>query len=400
MARSSRLTTALLLCGLALLTGGCAFFGGQQANTAPRPTQTVLVPGTPAPPAPSGWFSVLSGWRLTDETAASSLVASFAQPGRVAGCALPAGRELAGKPYFALSNDAGRTWHLSLIPGAPDGNQCVVLADARQPDTFAVNLLVSSSPNLTYLTTDAGHTWQTLHADSTHYIELYGRSVQLVDGHLFAVLAPHSGGTWQFAERDPDGTWQALDASLPYAHVGTGSSVYTQPPQAYAVDPDDPARIYAVMPSGSTGMTLYGTHDDGATWHTLYSWGTSSRMALWTGESGTVFAQDLRDHGTANQFFYSPDGGATWIGSGLHHQGGTGADAIFPSAIGRVVTLADQLIFNLDPATGVFSVLAHDPVFTANLYGSFTCAAVEGSRPTLLCGDEYSTYGMPLPVRR
>lgn len=396
MARASRHSTALVLllpCGLALLASGCAFSGDQHTSTPPRPTPTVQAPGTPAPPAPSGWFGALSGWRLTDETAASGLVASFARPGRVAGCALPAGPQLAGKPLFVLSDDAGHTWRMYPISGAPATVQCTVLADTRQPDTFVVDLSLVSHPDVVYLTTDAGHTWQTLQADASHYVQTYGDTAQLVAGHLIAVLA---GATWELAERDPDGTWHALDATLPHAREGA----YTQSPQAYAVDPADPTHIYAIMPVGPTGMTLYGTRDDGATWHALYSWPTSTRMALWTAGGGKVFVQDLIDYGTANQFFYSPDGGATWVGSGLHHRGAPGeADHIFPSATGRVVTLDDQLIFNLDPATGVFSLLAPDPRFvTPDGYGVFTCAMVEGAQPTLLCGDQYATYGLPLPA--
>jgi hypothetical protein len=396
VARLSRCSTPLLLCCLALLTGGCAFFGGgQQVNTAPGPTPTMQAPGTPAPPPPNGWFPALSGWRLMGVNV-GGLTASYARPGRVVGCALPAG-ERSGKPIFALSDDAGHTWHASSIPGALAALQCSALADSQQPDTFVVDLAVASNPDLVYLTTDAGRTWQAVQGDASHNVRIYGGNMQLVAGHLIAVLAPQPGtaaaSAWELSERNPDGTWHALDANLPHAHEGGG----TQPPQAYAADAADPTHIYAAMPVGSTGMTLYGTRDEGATWHALYSWPTATRMALWTASGGKVFAQDLIDYGTANQFFYSPDGGATWVGSGLHHQGGVGADAIFPSASGRVVTLADQLIFNLDPTTGDFSTLAHDPRFTVSDNGAFTCAVVEGVRPTLLCADQYATYGMPLP---
>ena len=387
----------VLMVALVAALGGCSFFGDSHPTASPHSN---LPPGltsgvTDASPAPSGWYRVLNGQSFVAQQGAQpGLTGSRSRPGMLAGCPAPVSSAGGAPPVLVLSIDGGHTWESKRITGAAPFPTCSVLTDTRQPNTYVVGpgSLGSGFPPTVYATNDAGKSWHALTAPNGYNISTIATSTTLVEGHLFTVLQPSSGSAWRFAELTlPDGAWQMLDTHLPYrVMTGAPPNTYT-PPMDFSVDLDDPSHLYTAMPTGSQGVALYATRDSGATWKQVYAWPTSTQVAVWTAPDNHVYAQDQIDTNTANQFFYSADGGAAWSGSGLHERG---ADQVFVGPDGRVITLYNGKLFNLDPATGIFTAIGAAP----SLRVGVICAITSGSHATLVCGDQYDTYARPLPA--
>ncbi len=393
----ARGTVIILMIALAALLGGCSFFGDSHPAA---PLHTNLPPGltpgvTDTSPAPDGWYRVLNGQSFAAQQGAQpGLTGSQLRPGILAGCPTPVGSSTGVPPVLVLSVDGGHTWQSKHISGAPPLPSCSVLIDSLQPNTYVVGpgSFGSGFPPTVFATNNAGTTWHALKAPDGYAISLFATSTTLVGGDLFTILQPSSGSAWRFAELTvPDGTWQMLDIHLPYRGTpGVPPNTYT-PPMAFSVDPDDNSHLYAAMPTGSQGVSLFASRDSGATWKQVYVWPTSTKVAVWTAPRDRVFAQDQIDTGPPAQFFYSADGGATWSGSGLHERG---ADQIFVGSDGRLITLYSGRLFDLDPSTGIFTALGAAPPLRVGT----TCAMTSGPRATLVCGDQYDTYARLLPA--
>jgi hypothetical protein len=387
----------VLMVTLGAMLGGCSFFGDSHpATLLPASLPSGLTPGvTDASPAPDGWYRVLNGQSFAAQQGAQpGLTGSQLQPGILAGCPTPVGRSTGVPPVLVLSVDGGHTWQSKHISGAAPLPSCSVLIDSLQPSTYVVGpgSFGSSFPPTVFATNNAGTTWHALKAPDGYAISLFATSTAFVGGDLFTILRPSSGSAWRFAELTvPDGTWQMLDIHLPYRVTpGAPPNIYT-PPMAFSVDPDDNSHLYAAMPTGSQGVSLFASRDSGATWKQVYAWPTSTKVAIWTAPGDRVYVQDQIDTGTANQFFSSADGGATWSGSGLQERG---ADQIIVGPDGRVITLYSGRLFDLDPTTGIFTALGAAP----SLHVGAVCAMTSGPRATLVCGDQYDTYARLLPA--
>lgn len=384
---------------LCLLTlSGCAV--GQQTPTAtPAPTSQALsgLPVgqlDPAPP-PSGWQRLRSGVRFTDQTGDPGLVASEARPGRLAGCALATGAPNSPSvPTFVLSDDAGQTWQVRHIRGALPNTVCRVSADTMQPDTFAIESQGSGNgePNQTFITTDAGQTWQTVDPGCSGPVFL----TALVAGTIFAGICSSGQPAIAQVSGSRVSAWQHINLAPP------GLSVDNTVVDGIAIDPDDPTRIYAAITEGRFDTRLYSSSDGGNSWHVAHEWATAQRVALWTAQGHQVFVQDLADMQVQSAlFFYSPDGGTTWHGIGLHDRTGIG-ESIYVGPTGRVLTAygatsgpnpTSRNLFSLDPTTGDFSLLTNLDSLPNQVLG----VIVDGASPRFIYASQTDTYIMPLP---
>lgn len=403
-----RVFRSLLLPCLLLLTG-CSLLGGGH-TPAPKATQTPGAGGAGGSPAafipghmstktpPQGWQHILNGQTFTDQIADHGLVASAARPGRLAGCALPVPQpsDVPAHPIFALSDDAGRTWQPYTIPGALTTRMCLVFADTQQPDTFAITLHDGDNPPA-YITTNAGQIWRILTPPSGDVIH---DLINLTGGVLLATVSTSTFQHWHLAETTltptANSAWQMIDATLPDLYPASNPG-YLNPPQAIAVDPDNPAHIYVVMASAA-GDTLYATNDNGGSWRSLYQLPTAKRIALWTRTQHRVYLEDLDDRApTTHQLFYTANDGAHWQGIGMHTQQG---EDIFISPQGSIITFmeldaATGTFFSLNPTTGVFT----KRITSVILNGPFIGVVVDGPAPAFIYADQTNTYTLPLPPR-
>lgn len=183
----------------------------------------------------------------------------------------------------------------------------------------------------------------------------------LVAGHLFAQLGGGTAGHHfaQLSLSDPTQTWHAVDANTRLQ----GAWV----PMTIAVDPDNASHIYLGVATGTAQMTIYASGDGGGSWHALYTLPNVTQVRLWAASGGRVYVQQATgtSDATQYQFFYSGDAGKTWNPIGLHDRG---ADRIAVSPTGRVMTLADGLVFALDPTTGIFARLGVAPAFAGDIH--------------------------------
>lgn len=392
----------LLLCAVLLALAGCSvpFVSGPSGVHTPTASAPgsggVLHPGTldtSSPPA--GWRRILNGERFTGRTGDQGLVASAAQPGRLAGCALPA-EALTGVPVFVLSGDGGHTWRAYRIPGAPSSDECAVFTDTQQADTFMVDAIGFTSAF--YFTLDAGVTWHSLVVPASTSLRPYS----LVAGHLLATALGIGTGVWHLQETiigaSGNSVWQQIDSNLPDLHFPQYGPDYVNEPQAIATAPDDPARIYLVTVTDAGVMQVYATSDEGQSWQLLYQLPTAKRVKLWTALDHRVYVEDLDDRDTPSyQFYYSPDAGAHWLGIGMHLR--TGGEDVWVSPGGRVITrvgvsATEDNVFTLDPTTGSFTML---DAKTALGGGAYMGVVVDGPAPSFIYGTARDTYAFPLP---
>lgn len=385
-----------LLILLALV--GCAPFGSSSASPKTLDQQLGLTPGTLGTgDTPAGWRRLLNGQSFTDSTGENSIAATPARPGRLAACALPAG-VTHGRPVFLLSDNGGSAWQSRAIPDVGAHWQtCLTLADAQLANTFAVEVGEAGGSNggvsLVELTTNAGQTWRVLPPPSGYQVTVYAQGeTTLVDGTLYADLRSSSLTQDEFARLTPDGVWHNLNNTLPFVHAPAGQN---QEPSAVTVDPTNADRVLIAQPTAH-GVTTFLSNDAGTSWRAVTSWPTSLKVALWPGPAQRFYAQDVVDSAsTSAQFFYSRDGGVTWVGDGLHTHGAySSVDRVFVSSGGRVLTAWDGQFFTLDPATGVFATLSAAPTFDS---GVFTCIISEGASPTVICAGQSDTFARSLP---
>lgn len=400
----------LLLCVALLALAGCTipFVSGPSAahpSAARTPTATVTTSGSGsvlqpgildyvAPPR--GWRRMLNGERFISDAGERGLVASAARPGRLAGCALPAGGWFPrGVPAFVLSDDDGFTWRAYPIPGAPSSDGCVVLADTQQADSFLIWL---PSGGATFFTLDAGVSWHSLDLPPGAVSHPYS----LVAGHLLAATTTPGAADWHLRATilgsDGNSGWQQIDATLPDLHFPQYGPNYINEPQAIAAAPDDPAHIYIITGNDAGVMQVFATRDSGQSWQLLYDLPTANRVALWTALDHRVYVEDLEDRDAPSyQFFYSADAGAHWLGIGMHLR--TGGEDVWVSPDGRIVTrveisAAEDNIFTLDPTTGSFALL---DAAAALGPGGYMGVVVDGSTPSFIYGTALDTYAFSLP---
>lgn len=385
-----------LLCLLLTVLAGCAFPWSEQHSAPPA----VLIPGqsTHTPPPP-GWYRVLDGQRFSDNAGSSGLAVSAAMPGRIVGCALPAQRPRSAPPTLVVSSDGGRAWQARSIPHVPDAQTCLVLVDSQRPDTVLVFPSNSGSGQFVppFVTTDLGRTWYQLGPMNGQGMALLGQGqgTQLVGGHLIAMLGTPTGANLHLMDVQFSSSGISQVTPIPYPQPNPTPSVPSAAPMAVSVDPADASHIYAAFYTGPAGAAVYATRDAGRSWSRVLSLPVSTFVHLWTPLPNSVDVQSIASVGTPYQFFVSGNGGATWNGIGLHHQG---ADTIAIGPDGRVITFADGLTFNLDPATGVFSELGQAPFFgdTGQFSQVFHPVVVAGDHPAVVSADQYDTYAMPL----
>ena len=399
--RASRRYWSTLGLGLLLTLGlvGCAPFGSTSSPSKSVDQQPGLTPGTPGVGvAPAGWRRVLNGQTFSDSTAANGMAVSHARLAQLAACALPVNPS-GGRPVFLLSNDGGRTWQShAILGGASHWQTCFMLADAQLANTFALEIGSEAGPNggisQVELTTNAGRTWRVVAPPPGFQVGIYATGeTTLDDGTLLAVLASQSPTHNEFARLTPDGVWHNLSNSLPDLHNAvTGAD---QVPGSVTVDPSNPNRIL-IAQTAPQGTAIFLSDDAGATWRPVYSLPSSLVVRLWSGPAQRFYAQDvIHNVATATQFFYSADGGETWVGSGLHANGAYASDdSVFVSPSGRVLTAWNGQFFTLNPATGVFALLGAVPAFAS---GILSCVIVEGPSPSLVCTGGADTFARSLP---
>ena len=331
---------------------------------------------------------MLSGERFVGSGGVSGLTASLARPGRVAGCALPAGPTHAAAPYLAVSDDEGSTWQAHPVAGAAALPSCIVLADAQQPDTFVVGPGFGGTgiEPAAYLTRDAGRTWTRITTPSGSTVALLYGTTMLVGGELLALLNDGSAHTTRLAERLASGAWVYLDAGLPH---DPGTFVVTA-----MLDAETPSHVYAILPTGPVGMALYATNDSGASWHKQLTLATASFASLWSLPNHRLFVQAPTDGAGGMVMLRSLDGGDTWSTVLLRGDPDAGQIMVLVGSSGRLLDMTEAGIFQ--PAGGE----GQPAMKLADLPDSHflaACVIVEGSKPALLCGDESGTLAHSLP---
>jgi hypothetical protein len=348
------------------------FSAQPQQTAAPTPSATSQGTVTPSPhpsnTPPAGWTQILKDKRFTGNAGELGIAASLAQPGRVAGCALPSATFQPDIAVFMLSDDGGATWKTHAIPGIGPLQTCYVVTDSKRADTFVVGGDQTGTGGGRYLfvTEDASQTWRALPTSSMVGFGLYGgghEAAQLVDGRLIGFWMDQPG-KWRLAEMTLDGVLYPLDATFPFENSPVQGGI-----QNFAVDPRDPVRIYAARyasaADGAAGILLYRTTNGGASWTLLKQRrGYNNLFALWAGLDGVVYYNKTvpTDQG-GNLLYWSVDSGLNWKsapppeGSSTNPPG-LGVLALSPQ--GRVIAVNGQAyLFNR--ATSKFSLLTSAP---------------------------------------
>ncbi len=370
---------------LALLSACATAPGSSSTSISPTPGPTIsgkgsatITPGVP----PTGWVRMLAGLRVTDLAAAQGMVASAAQQGRIAGCALPAGLPpQEAVPTFVLSDDAGKTWQTHRIKGAPATNSCTILADSQQRDTFVVDL-----PDRMMITTNGGLTWTSL-ASSSSVTPSYANG--LVGGYLFGFVVLQGSMNVHLAQISiAGGAWRILDTNLPQ-----GAALDSQVP--FAVDPDDPATIFVCLILERGERAVAATRNGGASWQIVQRLPDAHRIAIWTAHRHQVFVEQLLGVDTKYQLYYSNNDGATWQGIGLHYK--SGGESLYISPDGNIMSktgidASRYNLFTLDPATGSFALLG-TYALGPNL---FVGVLVNGAAPALILANMFNTFALYL----
>ena len=279
----------------------------------------------------------------------------------------------------------------------------MVLADAEQPNTF----VVWADTALVY-TTDAGVTWRSVPAPRNAVAQLTGpivaaTTILLVNGVLLAQLAPG----YRLAELTlgQRSTWRPVDAAL-FSLIQTMSPsviLAGNTVEAFALDPQDSARIYAAMPLGAKGVDIFRSDDSGDTWQNMLTLPTTERVQLWTAQQHRVYVEDLFDQKPVPYLFYaSQDGGASWAGSLLHGERAS-SELVSVSPGGVVLTcnftsvgdVNTGSLFRLDTTTGAFTMLATNAALA--MQNGSVGLVVDGAQPQFISLTALDTYAFPLP---
>jgi len=325
---------------------------------------------------------MLPGLRVTALAGEQGLAVSAAQPGRIAGCAFPAGLPpQEAVPTFVLSNDAGKTWQTRNIIGASATYSCTILADTQQRDTFVVEL-----PDRMMITTNAGLTWTSL-VSSSSVIPSYAYG--LVGGHLFGFVVLQGSLNAHLAEIPiSGGTWRILDANMPQ-----GAVLDSQIP--FAVDPDNSATIFAGVMLDQGERAVIATRNGGASWQVVQKLPDAHRIAIWTAHRHQVFVEQLLGIDTKYQLYYSNNDGATWQGIGLHYK--SGGELLYIGWDGSILTetgidATTYHVFALNPTTGRFAWLGTYALGSGLVMG----VMVEGATPALILAGMSDTFALYL----
>ncbi|MGO8948160.1 MAG: WD40/YVTN/BNR-like repeat-containing protein [Ktedonobacterales bacterium] len=344
------------------------FLASRAATPSTGPSPEPSTP--PAPPlhVPAGWTQVLPGLILSDFSEFNTLVQSAVRPGRIAACALPPRPwPVTAVPVLVLSDDGGRTWQQRPIHLAGSVWECDLQEDILNPDTYAVSL--------------------------AHIID--GKS----NGDDETLVTYNAGRTWQRA---------VLPASMEYSCAGLPRQL-AMPSWIQAdpctVDPWDPNHLYAIIQTSpstmSQGQGLYETRDGGSSWHWLHTWPTSLGLMEIHPTSTGLYVVDSQDPIGNEGVYRSTDGGVSW--TRLPAKENTRAVTYFGLG-GRLLTTAYPQLFQVDPATGVPTLLGDVPVTkegNGSVGGVISAVAIcEGAEPSLVVAGPYGTFVRSLPPLR
>jgi uncharacterized repeat protein (TIGR01451 family) len=182
------------------------------------------------------------------------------------------------------SGDSGQTWS-AVNQGLPDGEVSDLVIDRLNPQT----LYAATTFNGVYKTTDGGATWNKLNAPPEDFRVLAIDPINtqtLYAGGFF-------GNAALYKTTDGGASWNP-----------TGANISNTTVIAIAVDPVNPANVYA-----SSGSGLYKSQNAGGSWSRLNSPNLNSTvldLAIDPSNSTTLYA--ATDLGV----FKSTNGGVTW----------------------------------------------------------------------------------------
>ena len=374
-----------------------------------RPTVVVQVQTPTTEPLPPGWTTLLPGRRFS-VGGSRGLAVSRARPGRLVGCSVsgPYGAQ-ASDQTLEISDDGGQTWRESPIPNLQPAMNCVVVVDQVHPDTFVVGDQISSfgpsGDNQLDITTDAGHTWRLLTMPTGRFnLDTFSfQGPTLVDDHLIGMVMLNVAGetTWRWGDLSLDGKLTFLDSTLPYPDAVSRQNGI----MAFAVDPTDALRIYAVIASKydpahpSSDIYLYTTTNAGATWHETHDFVFGGRIQLWAPAPGALYfwVAYPEKSPTGNPLQMSTDGGVTWRDV---TPAGLAIDSVWFGPDGQIVLLDVPTGFStarldeLDPATGKLTPLGAFPPASTTGYETIISG---GADPRIIVADPNTTFACPLP---
>ena len=222
----------------------------------------------------------------------------------------------AGSDRVSKSTDGGHSWKTVFPPHpTPDGDDVSALAIAptRAEPIYAIvgDFGPSSSTpadgrTTIYKSTDAGATWQAttaVHGDVTPTaIAVDPRDPATVYAAISAnVLKTTNGGE----------TWQPIAAGLPISHTrGTCHCLSRGGVTALAVDPRRAGTVYAALTQGG----IYKTTNGGQTW--IHATGTpldmTSALAVDPSRPAMIYAAGESAMGAGPKILRSTNGGRTW----------------------------------------------------------------------------------------
>ena len=356
-----------LLAGLFMWLTTSPFLAGRTATPSPGATLGPTPLAAPAIHVPAGWTQVLPGLIVSDFSEYNTLVQSAVMPDRIAACALPPRAwPVTAVPVFVLSDDGGRTWQQRPIRLAGSVWECNLQENLLNPDTYAVSLThiidgKAGGPDETLVTHDAGRTWQ-------------------------SATLPAS--------------MEYSCATLPQ-QLALPSQMQAQP---CTVDPWDPNHLYAFIynsPSTPQGQSLYESRDGGSSWHRLHVWPTAlGYMEIHPTSSG-LYVVDSQDPVGDEGVYRSTDGGVSW--NRLPAKENTRAVTYFGFG-GRLLSTAYAQLFQVDPTTGVPTLLGDVPVAeegNGSVGGVISAVAIcEGAEPSLVVAGPAGTFVRSLPPLR
>jgi uncharacterized repeat protein (TIGR01451 family) len=150
----------------------------------------------------------------------------------------------AGARVF-YSSDRAATWHERTVVNAYSGGRILkLMIDPTDPNTLYASAVTSATDAGIFVTHDGAMTWQLLESGS--------ESTSLPTD--FAVNAANSNQVWSTRY---DGVWVSSNKGVTWTNVLAAAAF-----SAIAIDPSNPAVLYAGTPNGS----IYRTVDTGATW--------------------------------------------------------------------------------------------------------------------------------------